>query len=177
MRKFAVLLALTSGTLAFAGVSVSAPANGSSVSPTVQYVAQATSNCAAVVSSIGIYSMPGTLAYSTTGGRLNTVLTFSPGDYQTVVQAWDNCGGVSKTPVLIHVSSAATEVQVTAPTNNATVAPQVQFVASATSTCAHSWPLSTFWVSHSKEASENHSTVPEIAWIEPRAPKAAGRPK
>ena len=136
MRKFAFLLALISGTMAFAGVSVSAPANGSNVSPTVQYVAKATSSCAAGVSAIGIYSTPGNLAYSTTGSSLNTVLTFSPGDYQTVVQAWDNCGGVSKTPVTIHVSSAATEVQVTAPANNATVAPQVQYVASATTTCA-----------------------------------------
>jgi len=136
MRKLAFLLALSSGSMAFAGVSVSAPANGSNVSPTVQYVAKATTSCATGVASIGIYATPGNLAYSTTGGSLNTILTFSPGDYQTVVQAWDNCGGVSKTPVTIHVSSAATEVQVTAPANNATVAPKVQYVASATSTCA-----------------------------------------
>ena len=55
MRKFAFLLALGSGASAFAGVSVSAPANGSNVSPTVQYVAQATSNCASGIASIGIY--------------------------------------------------------------------------------------------------------------------------
>ena len=136
MRKFALLLAVVSGTLSFASVTVSAPANGSNVSTTVQYVAKASTNCAAGISAIGIYSSPGALAYSTTGGSLNTVLVFSPGDYQTVVQAWDNCGGDSKTPVTIHVSAGAAEVQVAAPANNATVATQVQYVASATTNCA-----------------------------------------
>src|SRR3954447_5586673 len=106
MQKVAFLLALTSGTMAFAGVTVSAPANGSNVSPTVQYVANASTNCAAGISSMGIYSTPGNLAYSTTGKSLNTVLTFAPGDYPTIVQAWDNCGGISQTPVTIHVSKA-----------------------------------------------------------------------
>jgi hypothetical protein len=136
MRKFALLLALGSGTLAVASVSVSAPANGSIVSTTVQYVASASASCAAGISAIGIYSSPGTLVYSTTGSSLNTELVFSPGDYQTVVQAWDNCGGVSKKPVTIHVSAGAADVQVAAPANNATVATQVQYVASATTGCS-----------------------------------------
>jgi hypothetical protein len=122
--------------LAFAGVSVSAPANGSNVSTSVQYVAKASSNCAKGISSIGVYSGPGNLAYSASGSTLNTVLSFSPGDYQTTVQAWDNCGGVTQTPVAIHVSGPAAEIQVTAPQNNANVATQVQYVATSTSSCA-----------------------------------------
>src|ERR1019366_1097491 len=90
MRKFAFLLALCSGPLALANVSVSAPANGSSVATTVQYVASATTSCPAGVSAIGIYSAPGALAYSTPGSRLNTELYLNPGTYKTVVQAWDN---------------------------------------------------------------------------------------
>jgi major membrane immunogen (membrane-anchored lipoprotein) len=83
-----------------------------------------------------VYSAPGNLAYSTSGSSLNTELTFSPGEYPTVVQAWDNCGGVSQTPVTIHVSAGSAQVQVAAPKNNATVATQVQYVASANSACA-----------------------------------------
>src|SRR5277367_2065313 len=135
MRKYAFLLALIPGHVIFASVSVSAPANGSNVSTAVQYVASASTNCAAGISAIGVYSAPGALAYSTPGGSLNTELLFSPGNYQTVVQAWDNCGGVSETPVTIHVSAGAPEVQVSAPANNATVATQVQYVASATTSC------------------------------------------
>jgi len=137
MRKFALLLlALISGTLAFASVTVSAPANGSQVSTTVQYVASATTSCAAGVSALGIYSAPGALAYSTSGSSLNTELSFSPGEYQTVVQEWDNCGGSSSTPVTIHVSGGSSQVQVIAPTSNSTVPTKVQYVANSTTTCS-----------------------------------------
>lgn len=136
MRKIGLLLTLISGTLSFANVTVSAPANGSNVSTAVQYVANATTSCAAGVSAIGIYSAPGVLAYTTPGSSLSTELLLSPGNYQTVVQAWDNCGGVSKTPVAIQVSSGATEVQVALPKNNSTVPPQVQYVATSSTTCS-----------------------------------------
>ena len=136
MRRFALLLLLCSGTLAIASVTVSAPANGSQVSTTVQYVASATTTCAAGVSAVGIYSAPGVLAYSTNGSSLNTQLSLSPGDYNTVVQEWDNCDGASSTPVTIHVSAGAAEVLVTSPKDNATTSTQVQYVASSTSTCS-----------------------------------------
>ena len=139
MRRFALLLnfvfTLAFSMIASASVTVSAPANGSNVSTAVQYVAIATTSCAEGIAAIGIYSAPGQLAYSTSGNSLNTELTFSPGDYQTVVQAWDNCGGVSQTPVVIHVAAATAQVQVSAPKNNASVASQVQYVANATSAC------------------------------------------
>ena len=64
MKKFALLLALTSGTLCLASVSVSSPANGGSVGTPVQYVATATTTCAKGVAAMGIYSAPGVLAYS-----------------------------------------------------------------------------------------------------------------
>jgi major membrane immunogen (membrane-anchored lipoprotein) len=136
MRRFFLIFTLSSATLAFAGVTVSAPANGSYVSTTVQYVASASTTCAAGVSAIGIFSAPGALAYSTSGSKLNTELTFAPGDYPTVVQEWDNCGGTSTTPVTIHVSGGATEVQVVTPQNNASTNTQVQYVATASTTCS-----------------------------------------
>jgi major membrane immunogen (membrane-anchored lipoprotein) len=136
MRRFAILLALSSGTLSFAGVTVSAPANGSTVSTSVQYVASATTTCSKGVSAVGIYTAPGVLAYSTPGSSLNTELVLSPGTYQTEVQEWDNCGGSSKTPVTINVAGSAGQVKVTAPTNNTNVATQVQYAASATSSCS-----------------------------------------
>jgi hypothetical protein len=136
MRKFAFLLALCSGPLALANVSVSAPANGSSVATTVQYVASATTSCAAGISAIGIYSAPGALVYSTPGKSLNTELYFNPGTYQTVVQEWDNCGGSSATPVTIYVSGAVGgQVTVSAPLANSTVSSTVQYVASAKTSC------------------------------------------
>ena len=140
MRRFVFALALCSATLAFANVTgnvtVSAPANGSTVATTVQYVASASTTCASGVSAIGIYTASGVLAYSSSGSKLNTELSLTPGTYQTVVQSWDNCGGGAKTPVTITVSANSSQVQVAAPTNNANVATQVQYVATATTSCA-----------------------------------------
>lgn len=136
MRIFALFLGLSISVSAFAGVTVSAPANGSNVSTSVQFVANATTGCAGGVSAIGIYSGPGALVYTTSGSSLNTVLTFNPGDYQTTVQAWDGCGGTSRSAVSIHVAGGSSEVQVSAPKNNSTVASQVQYVAKASTGCA-----------------------------------------
>jgi len=137
MKKFALLLALCSATLASAGVSVSVPANGSTVSSTVQYVASATTSCSSGVSAMGIYTGPNQLAYTVQGAKLNTLLTLNPGVYNTVVEEWDNCGGASTTPVTITVGSGgqASQVSVTAPKTNTSVSSTVQYVASATSSC------------------------------------------
>ncbi|HMC75454.1 MAG TPA: hypothetical protein VKG87_14210, partial [Terriglobales bacterium] len=110
MRKRNLLspvLVVTLATFATASVSVTAPANNSTVSPTVQYVATATTNCSKGISAIGIYTAPGQRAYSVAGAKLNTLLTLNPGSYNTVVQAWDNCGGSSSTPVKITVGGSS----------------------------------------------------------------------
>ncbi|MGA3090122.1 MAG: beta-propeller fold lactonase family protein [Terriglobales bacterium] len=51
-----------------------------------------------------IYTAPGVGAYTTDSDSLNVDLSLAAGTYNTVVQAWDNCGGVGKTPVTITVS-------------------------------------------------------------------------
>jgi hypothetical protein len=135
MKNLVLPVVLATATPVFAVVSVIAPVNNSNVATSVQYVATATTTCAAGVSAIGIYTAPNVLAYSVNGPMLNTELTLSPGTYNTVVQEWDNCGGVSKTPVTIFVKGNAAEVQVAAPANNARVATQVQYVATASTSC------------------------------------------
>ena len=137
MRKYVLFLVLLSfASLASASVKISAPANGSQVGTTVQFVANATTSCAGGVSAMGIYTAPGVLAFSASGSSLNTDLTLSPGTYGVVVQEWDNCGGGSQTPLTIYVSAPSSGVIVTAPANNATVATEVQYIATSTSSCA-----------------------------------------
>ena len=99
---------ITVGSGGGSGVTVSAPQTNTTVSPTVQYVASATTACAKGVSAMGIYAAPGQLAYTTSGSQLNTTLTLSPGPYDTVVQEWDNCGGSAPTPVTITVGGGST---------------------------------------------------------------------
>lgn len=136
MNKSLVLfLAVMFNLSAFAGVSVSVPLSGSNVGTTVQYVADATSSCPKGISAMGIYTAPGVLAYSGGGSHLNTLIQFSPGTYDTVVQAWTNCGDVVESHVGIQVSEPNAQVQVSAPVDNSNVAPQVQYVATASTSC------------------------------------------
>jgi phosphatidylinositol-3-phosphatase len=108
MKTFLCLLVLSG--CAFAGVFVSSPVSGSTVSSPVHFVASATTTCSAGVSSMGIYTAPSVLAYKVSGATLNTYLTLSNGTYNTVVQEWDKCGGASKTPITITVSGGTSTV-------------------------------------------------------------------
>jgi major membrane immunogen (membrane-anchored lipoprotein) len=131
-----VLSLLTSA--AFASVNVSAPSKGATVQSPVHYAATAGStSCSKGVSSMGIYTEPGVLAYVTNGTSLSTDITLSPGTYNTTVEQWDYCGGASTTPVTITVSSgSSTGVFVTSPANNSTVGSPVHFAATATTSCS-----------------------------------------
>ncbi|MBV9622443.1 MAG: hypothetical protein JOZ14_00515 [Acidobacteria bacterium] len=94
---------LLSSVCAFAGVSVSAPANGASTSSPVHFVATASTGCSRGVGGMGIYSASGVLAYTAPGSRLNTYLPLSAGTHHAVVQEWDRCGGSTFRHITIRV--------------------------------------------------------------------------
>jgi hypothetical protein len=52
-----------------------------------------------------IYSAPGVNAFTVNGAHIEQFIDLAPGTYSTVVQTWDNCGGVGKTTVNITVNS------------------------------------------------------------------------
>jgi hypothetical protein len=141
IRKHCLLVCLVASlaSSALAGVVVTAPTNGATVSSTVQFTATASSAaCPGGVASIGIYTAPGVLAYVTGGTELNKELTLAAGTYNTMVQEWDNCGRSSGVPITIKVSGSGSgpAPQVTSPANGATVTSPVGFVASATTSCS-----------------------------------------
>jgi Bacterial Ig-like domain (group 2)/PQQ-like domain len=122
----------------FAVVTVTSPANNATVSSPVNYVATATTTtCAKGVASMGIY-VSDKLIYVVDGHSLNTTISLSPGTYSTVVEEWDHCKGASVTPIKITVGTVAsnTGVSVTSPVPNSTVTSPVNYVATATSSCA-----------------------------------------
>jgi hypothetical protein len=88
------------------GVNVSSPVNNSQVSSPVNYAATATTTCDKGVAAMGIYTAPNQLAYKVNGASLNTNLNLNAGNYNTVVQEWDNCGGSAKTPINITVTGS-----------------------------------------------------------------------
>src|SRR5579872_32552 len=86
------------------GVYVSSPANNSNVTSPVNFTATASTTCSKGVSSMGIYTAPGVLAYVVNGASMNYNLPLSAGKYNTVVEEWDGCGGAATAPVTITVS-------------------------------------------------------------------------
>jgi len=87
-------------------VTVTSPANHATVSAPAHFVATASSpSCSKGISAIRIYSAPGVSAYTVSGGSLNGYISLANGTYNTVVQAWDNCGGVGKADVTITVNA------------------------------------------------------------------------
>jgi hypothetical protein len=88
------------------GVWVSSPANYNPVSTTTNYLATGTTDCAKGVAAMGVY-VNNQLAYVSQGPVLNTQINLQPGIQNTVVQEWDYCGNVAKTPVTVNVESSA----------------------------------------------------------------------
>jgi hypothetical protein len=84
--------------------NVVSPTKGGAVTSPVHWVASASAaNCSKGIASMRIYSAPGVAAYTANGGSIDTYLSMANGTYNTVVQAWDNCGNVYKTPLTITV--------------------------------------------------------------------------
>jgi hypothetical protein len=84
--------------------NVVSPTNGGVPTSPVHFVASATApNCSAGIASMRIYTAPGVAAYTVNASSIDTYLTMANGNYNTVIQAWDNCGNVYKTPVSITV--------------------------------------------------------------------------
>jgi len=86
-----------------AGVSVSSPANGSIVTTQVPFVASATSSCPSGVAAMGVY-VNNALVYKTAGSSLNAPIPLGVGPQYAVVQAWDQCGGSTISPVNVTVT-------------------------------------------------------------------------
>jgi Bacterial Ig-like domain (group 2)/PQQ-like domain len=136
--RYILLTFLACAAPGFAAVTVTSPANNATVSSPVNYVATATTTtCAKGVASMGIY-VSNKLIYVVDGHSLNTTISLSPGTYSTVVEEWDHCKGASVTPIKITVGTVAsnTGVSVTSPVPNSTVTSPVNYVATATSSCA-----------------------------------------
>ena len=132
-----VCLLVICASAANAGVTVTSPANGATLSGPVTYAASATSSCSKGVASMGIYTSPGVLAYVSNGSSLKTSLSLSAGTYNTTVEEWDYCGGATTTPIKVTVSTSGTSgVYVSSPANNSSVGSPVKFSATATTSCS-----------------------------------------
>jgi phospholipase C len=93
---------------AFAAVTVTSPAAGSTLTSPVHYVATSTaSTCAKGVATMGIY-VNNVLVYVGKGASLNYQLALGTGAQHTVVQEWDYCKGSTYKTINLTVVAAPT---------------------------------------------------------------------
>lgn len=89
-------------------VAVSSPVNNTTVGSSVHFAASASSSqCTKGIAAIRIYIAPHISPFTTDSAHLDTTITLSPGNYNTIIQAWDNCGGIARTPVNFTVAATA----------------------------------------------------------------------
>lgn len=128
----AILITTFAAATAFAGVTVSSPAPGSTVGSPVHFVASATSSNP--VTSMTVY-VDGASKYQIYANHLDTSIALSAGSHNVVVQAWDSTGAVLKSSETINVGGSApasgTGVTISSPSNGSSNGSPVHFVASA----------------------------------------------
>jgi hypothetical protein len=127
----AAVAVMTLTVLSFAGsVSVTSPANGSTVSSPASFVASATST--SPITAMRIY-VDNVSAYTVNATSLKTTVAMPTGTHNVIVQAWDATGAVFKTPLTVKVATPPTTstVVVTSPLPGSTVTSPAHFVASS----------------------------------------------
>jgi hypothetical protein len=124
-----VIANLALAATCFAGVTISAPAPGSTSASPVHFVASASSSAA--ITAMRIY-VDNVSVFLTSSNNLNTSVPIATGSHSVVVQAWDSTGAVFQAPETIVVTASSSgAVAVSSPANNATVSSPFQVVASA----------------------------------------------
>ena len=98
-----LIATMTLATAAFAGVTVSSPAAGSTSGSPVHFVASATS--ANPVTAMRIY-VDNISVYLISASKLDTSVTMSAGTHSVVVQAWDSTGAFFKAPLILTVNGS-----------------------------------------------------------------------
>ncbi|HET8892364.1 MAG TPA: hypothetical protein VFQ41_25945 [Candidatus Angelobacter sp.] len=99
-----LITTMTLATAAFAGVTVSSPAAGSTSGSPVHFVASATS--ANPITAMRIY-VDNVSVYLISASKLDTSVTIAAGGHSVVVQAWDSTGAVFKAPLSLTVSGSS----------------------------------------------------------------------
>lgn len=122
-----VVVVLMMAAAAFADISVTSPANGSTVTSPAHFVASASSGYPITAIRIYVDNNP---VYTTNSAYLDTQISMSPGNHYVVVQAWDSSGAVFRSPMQLTVSGSTGGVVIHSPGNGAAVSSPVPISAS-----------------------------------------------
>jgi hypothetical protein len=123
-RYASLVFALTAAS--FAGVSISAPANGATTNSPLHIKASASAWGSSPVKSMQIY-LDGSLIYNRTGSSIDAYFNVSGGGHSVNVKAWDGAGGVSSKTVSVNATGAG--IVLSSPTGGSTVSSSTRIYA------------------------------------------------
>jgi hypothetical protein len=103
---------LMSAAAAFAGVTISSPAPGSTTGSPVHFVA--TGSMSGTVTAMQIYD-GSTKKYQVSGSKIDTYLSLASGTHSITIKVWNSAGQSSYTKETINVSGSSTGSTSTAP--------------------------------------------------------------
>jgi phosphatidylinositol-3-phosphatase len=118
---------------AAAGITISSPAPGATVSGSMHLVAQAVASSASTPIEVMHVYVDGQLAYRVAGGIIDTTIRLSSGSHNVVVQAWQANGTLYKKVLTVNSTAPASGITIASPSNGATVGSSMHVVASANS--------------------------------------------
>jgi Bacterial Ig domain len=138
LRLLAVTFSLAGAS--FAGVTISSPQNGATVTSPVHVVATASSS--SPITSMRIY-VDNVSVFAVSASKIDKLVNMGTGPHMVVVQAWNSAGTVFKAQITITVGTpppatptptpATSGVTISSPANGATVASPVHVAATASS--------------------------------------------
>ena len=130
-----IVLSFVAVTSAFAALvlTVTSPQSGWTVNSPIYYAASASSpGCAKGIAAMRIYVAPHVAVFSIDAPQFETFVNLKPGTYNTVLQAWDNCGGVAKAAIKVTVAASG-GVTLYSPANHTVATSPIRFIAGASS--------------------------------------------
>lgn len=108
-----VILTLVSASAAFAGVAVTSPAAGSTVTSPAHFVASA--NSSFPITGMRVY-VDNVSVFATSAASVDTSIAMNSGSRFVVTQAWDSTGAVFTTSMTVNVTAGGTPTPTPAPT-------------------------------------------------------------
>src|SRR5262249_35132613 len=118
---------------ASAGIRISSPAAGATVSGSMHLVANATPSSASTpIEAMHVY-VDNQLAYRVSSGNIDTTIPLSSGSHNVVVQAWQTNGTLYKKTLTVNSTAPASGITIVSPSNGANVGSSMQVVATAAS--------------------------------------------
>jgi hypothetical protein len=160
-----IFLALATA-YSFAGVTITSPANGATVSSPVRVIASATADSGKPISSAIIY-LDNVNVFSVYSNKVDTYLPMGTGKHTIQVKSWDTSGTIYQQSVVVNVVASTSAITLSSPAAGTTVGSPARFVASAKSATAYPIASMILYVDdvavHSTYSASMDTTVPLTA--------------